>query len=75
MANSRSQRTFKQRGNRAAPAGRKFKDPKVRKQMVINDQSDNVYYALSLRDKPWRQERNLQKDISLNRNRSSAKKH
>ena len=52
LAHSRSRRTFKQRGNRAVPAGRKFKDPKVRKQMVINDQTDNVYYALpSSRDK------------------------
>ena len=74
LAHSRSCRTFKQRGNRAVPAGRKFKDPKVRKQMVINDQTDNVYYALpSSRDKARRQEHNLQKDISLNR--SSAKKH
>ena len=42
--------------------------------MVINDQTDNVYYALpSSRDKTRRQEHNLQKDISLNN--SSAKKN
>ena len=41
--------------------------------MVINDQTDNVYYALpSLRENPRRQEHNLQKDISLIR--SSARK-
>ena len=74
LAHSKSRRTYKHRGNRAVPAGRKFNDPKVRKQMVINDQTDNVYYALPIsREKARRQEHNLQKDISLNR--SSAKKH
>lgn len=34
LAHSRSRRTYKQRGNRAVPADRKFKDPKVRQQMV-----------------------------------------
>ena len=47
----------------------KFESDILRKQMVINDQTDNVYYALpSSRDKTRRQ-----KDISLNN--SSAKKH
>ena len=42
--------------------------------MVINDQTDNVYYALPIsKEKPRRQEHSLQKDIILNR--SSAKKH
>ena len=51
----------------------KFESDILRKQMVINDQTDNVYNALpSSRDKARRQEHNLQKDISLNN--SSAKK-
>ena len=71
---SRSRRKYKHWGNRAVMAGRKFKDPNVCPQMVVTEDSDNVWYQLpSSHKKQKRQEHCLKKDIDLNR--STGRKH
>ena len=67
---------FRHRGNRAAPAGRRFKDPKVQQQLVCgaDDDDDKLYKA-----PPTNHHKNKRQPHSLNldiqENRTSARKH
>lgn len=75
QSSARARRKFRHRGNAAAPAGRKVKEPIVQREMVVNDDDENVYYAVPSKTKhrKAKQKHSLNDDI-LN-NRPSAKKH
>ena len=71
---AKSRREYKHRGRVVGIAGRRHKDQKSRKQMVINDDSEIVYHTLPKQKKTKNKQSHSLKD-AVDNNRPGAKKH
>ena len=66
--------TAKNRGRVVGVAGRRHKDQKSRKQLVVNDNSENVYHTLP-KQKTTRNKQSHSLKDAVDNNRPGAKKH
>ena len=71
---AKSRREYKHRGRVVGVAGRRHKDQKSRKQMVVNDDSEIVYHTLPKQKKTKNKQSHSLKD-AVDNNRPGAKKH
>ena len=71
---AKSSREYKHRGRVVGVAGRRHKDQKSRKQLVVNDNSENVYHTLP-KQKTTRNKQSHSLKDAVDNNRPGAKKH
>ena len=75
QSTAKARRLFKHRGRVPAPSGRRHDDQNKRKQMVVTDETENVWYSLPSQKKRRTAHHPHSLAAAVSANRAAEKKH